>query len=103
MSKIKINLDYTPVNGKQISFTAPCSSYNCEELIIDGVEYVPVDADGVSVAGKSNVWNTGAMVSIIVDTVNQRAYVQNANTNSYLEEKIKQNTGVQIVVWEEGD
>lgn len=88
MSKIKLNLDFTPVNGKQISFVAPCSSADTECLVIDDVQYAIVDADGVSVAGLDNVWNSGALVSAILYVDTHRAFIQNANTNSYVEAKL---------------
>lgn len=89
MSKIKVNLGYAPVNGKQISFIAPCGSVDTECLVIEDVEYAVVDADGVSVAGLQNVWNSGAMVSAILNTATHTAFIQNANTNAYLEGKFK--------------
>ena len=85
MSKIKLSLDYAPVSGKQISFFAPCASDTAEGLVINDVEYALVDANGVSVTGINNLWNTGAMVSVIIDTGSLRAYLQNADTNAYLE------------------
>lgn len=77
MSKIKVNLDYVPVDGKQISFRAPCASTEAECLVINGVEYDIVDAYGVNIAGTDNVWTVGAVVSVIVDIVNTKAYIQN--------------------------
>lgn len=85
MSKIKVNLPVSPVNGKQISFIAPCSSADTECLLIDDVEYAVVDSDGVSVAGLENVWNSGAIVAAILNVDTHTAYIQNANTNTYLE------------------
>ena len=88
MSKIKITLGYVPADGKQISFRSPCSSADTTGLVIDDVEYLLVDADGVNVSQKENLWNSGAIVSVILDTVNALAYVQNANSNTYLEEQL---------------
>lgn len=85
MSKIRVNLDYVPVNGKQLSFIAPCSSADVDCLLLNGVEYALVDSDGVSVARLENVWNSGAIVSVILNTVTHTAFIQNANTNTYIE------------------
>lgn len=85
MNKIKLNLASSPVNGQQISFIAPCSSADTECLVIKDIEYSVVDADGVSVAGVENVWNSGAVVSTILNVDSHSAFIQNANTNTYLE------------------
>ena len=89
MGKIKVNLNYPLANGKQISFYTPCESEDTQGLIINDVEYALVDADGASVVDTPNLWNRGALMSVIVDTVNMRAYIQNANSNSYLEKEIR--------------
>ena len=85
MNKIKLTLPDIPTNGKQTSFIAPCGSDMTECLCINNVDYAVVDSDGVSVAGISNVWSSGAMVSVILNTEEHKAYVQNPNTNTYLE------------------
>lgn len=90
MSKIKTIIDYHPANGKQLSFRAPCSSIDTDGLLINNVEYTLVDADGNNIAGTANLWNSGAMVSVILDTVNTLAYIQNANTNGYLEAALQE-------------
>lgn len=85
MSKIKANIGYPPANGKQMSFRAPCNSADTDGLVVNDVEYTLVDADGYNIAKTPNLWNNGSMVSVILDTINHRAYVQNVNTNGYLE------------------
>lgn len=92
MSKIKLNLASSPVNGQQISFIAPCSSTDAECLVIEDIEYSVVDADNVSVAGVENVWNSGAIVSAILNVDTHTAFIQNANTNTYLEGVMVKNT-----------
>ena len=83
MSKIKVNLNCPPVHGKQVSFLAPCNSAGTDAIIIDDVEYTVVDADGNIVSGTKNIWNAGAMVSIILDMVNFKAYIQNPISATY--------------------
>lgn len=79
MSKIKVTLPpgETVANGKQITFTAPCACDVTESIIIDGVEYLVVDAMGQCVTGVGGVWNSGAQVSVIIDTEANKAYIQN--------------------------
>lgn len=78
------------VNGKQISFVAPCSSLDAECMVLDNVEYAFVDAASETVAGSVYAWDKGAVVSVILNTVEGKAYVQNANTNVYLEGKFRE-------------
>lgn len=78
------------VNGKQISFVAPCSSLDAECMVLDNVEYAFVDAASETVAGSVYAWDKGAVVSVILNTIEGKAYVQNANTNVYLEGKFRE-------------
>lgn len=89
--KISITLPYgeRAVDGKQISFVAPCSSLDADGAVIEGVEYTVVDAAGNALTGTVPAWEKGATVSIVLDTVNTKAYIQNAVTNGYLEDKFK--------------
>lgn len=84
MSKIKVNLNCPPVHGKQVSFIAPCNSAGADAIIIDDKEYTVVDADGNIVSGCENIWNDGAMVSVILDMINFKAYIQNPISATYL-------------------
>ena len=84
MSKIALTLECSPVNGKQISFFAPCNSNDSEALVLNGIEYQIVDSDGVGVAGINGVWDSGALVSVIVDTNSHKAYIQNPSFTSEL-------------------
>lgn len=78
------------VNGKQISFIAPCCALDAECMVLDGVEYAVVDAAGATLAGSVSAWEKDAVVSVILDTIEHKAYVQNANTNAYLEGKFRE-------------
>ena len=76
--KVAINLPYTPVDGKQISFRAPCGSEDTESLVINGVRFMLVDAQGAELHNAAGHWVAGAIVSIILDVPNRAAHVQNA-------------------------
>lgn len=67
-----------PVDGKQVSFVAPCNSLAAEGIQIDGEVYSVVDAIGNTITGKGRVWDTGAIVSVVIDVTNKKAYVQNS-------------------------
>jgi hypothetical protein len=79
MSVIKLTLPRgeIPVTGKQVTFTAPCTCIETEALQIDGVQYTVVDSLCNCVTGIGGRWVPGAVVSVILDTENQRAYLQN--------------------------
>ena len=80
MSIIKLTLPGTtvPVDGKSVSFVAPCSCANADTLQIDDKNYDIVDALGESVTGSVGYWDAGAIVTVVLDTINLKAYLQNA-------------------------
>jgi hypothetical protein len=73
--KLTLPLGEIPVNGKQVTFTAPCDCTVTECLQIDGVNYTIVDALGNCVTGKGGRWAAGATISVTLDTDNKRAYI----------------------------
>lgn len=94
MANIKIVLDYTIIDGQPLSFKAPC---DCTAVTGIKVEYPDgdsttsavfsfADAHGTVLTGIGNLFAKGAMVRVILDTVEKKAYIQNADTNSYIEE-----------------
>lgn len=72
--------------GRQVTFASPCESEGLTGVIVDGVEYALVNAMGTPLV--ANSFDAGAMVSVIFDVENKKAYVQNADTNAYLEGKL---------------
>lgn len=81
MAKIKLTLPglEIPVNGKQVSFTAPCSCSAVDGIHIDGVDYDIVDSIGRAVPFGRGVWAEGSVLSVILDVTNHKAYLQNQN------------------------
>ena len=89
MAKIKIISDRPLVDGMTVTFRAPC-----ECSAVDGltVSYLGVaqsftfrDAHCETVDGLGNLFSEGALVKAVLDVTNGGAYIQNADTNSYLE------------------
>lgn len=74
--------------GKQVTFQTPCASEGLTGLIVDGVTYDLVNALGTQLV--ANSFDTGAMVSVIFDMDKRKAYVQNADTNAYLENRFEE-------------
>ena len=78
MSVIKLTLPVgeIPVNGKQVSFVAPCECTAVEALQIDGENYAVVDALRNCVTGKGGRWDVGSVVTVVLDVDNKYAYIQ---------------------------
>lgn len=97
MSKIRLDADHTLVDGESLTFNAPCACNNVDGIIVyypdkSGAEtskaFVFTDSHGNNLTGLGNLFDSGAYVKVILDTVKGRAFVQNADTNVYLENKI---------------
>lgn len=92
MDNIKIKAPGPLYNGMAVLFKAPCActavgglavSYgNTEQL------FTFKDAHGNTLTGIGNLFAEGAFVKALLDTVNGFAYLQNADTNAYLEAEL---------------
>lgn len=99
MSIIKVNLDYPIEDGAVITFKAPCNSEDATALniyypnimertrSIRQATFTFDDANKYDLKGIPNLFVQGAYVTVILDTNDNIAYIQNANTNAYLEDK----------------
>lgn len=92
MARIKIELDSELIDGQPITFAAPCNCDEIEGLIV----YHPnghrsfdfTDAHGNALTGLGNLFARGAYVKAILDVTSGSAYLQNADTNAYLETRL---------------
>lgn len=89
MANIKIELDHALIDGQPVTFAAPC---NCTEVTglkvyhTDGSqEFTFRDAHSNDLTGLGNLFSEGVYVKVILDTTNGFAYIQNADTNGYIE------------------
>ncbi len=92
---VRVNLNYPIYDGAEIVFRAPCDASEVTGLIV----YYPGDAGEVSsvftfadahandLGNIDALFAAGAVVKVIIDTDTNMAFVQNAATNAYLEEK----------------
>ena len=89
MSKIRVESKCALYDGISITFKAPCNSDAVDGLNVyyDGAAtaFSFRDASGADISGRSNLFSTGAYVKVVLDTTNKYAYLQNADTNTYLE------------------
>lgn len=84
------------MDGHKLTFKAPCDCISVEKLKVCYVEnatqknrlFTMKDAHGNDLTGLGNLFSQGAYVDVVLDTVNGFAYLQNAGTNKYLEQKI---------------
>ena len=97
MSKIRIDLEATLINGQSLTFQSPADCSQITGLIVyypDGngttsKNFKFVDAHGVDVgSGTISLFAENVLVKVVLDTDQGKAYVQNADTNAYLEEQL---------------
>lgn len=94
MANIRIDLEATVINGQALTFKSPTDCSQVTGLVI----YYPVgntttskvfkfvDAHGVDVgSGTISIFAENVLVKVVLDTDHGKAYVQNADTNAYLE------------------
>lgn len=99
MANVCISVDYPIEDGMNLTFTAPC---NCSAVTGLKVTYPVVtetdststsktfafkDAHNNNLSSTNNLFVQGAIIKVILDVTNGYAYIQNADTNAYLEGK----------------
>lgn len=96
MAKIRIDIDGILMDGHEVTFKAPC---DCTE--VDGIKvyyiksgeqksknFTMKDTHGNALAGLGDLFMSGAYVKAVLDTTNRVAYIQNSDTNGYLEGRL---------------
>lgn len=93
MAYIKITSECPLFDGMPVTFKAPC---DCTEVTGLRVYYNGAsqtftfkDAHGSTLTGIGNLFAQGAYVKVILDTTNGYSYIQNADTNKYIEDRFK--------------
>lgn len=99
MATINISVDYPIEDGTNLTFTAPC---NCTAVTGLKVTYPVVtettsttttkvfafkDAHNNNLSSTNNLFVQNAVIKVILDVTNSNAYIQNSDTNAYLEGK----------------
>lgn len=100
MANIKVNLKEVLHDGSSVTFKAPCACDAIDGIIVyypDIVDNTPTtvsktfkfkDAHGNDLTNISNLFTEGAYVKAVFDTTNCYAYLQNADTNGYIERRL---------------
>lgn len=96
MANIKVTIDYSISDGTKLKFRTPCESTEVEGLVVtypikNGVGYAVktftfVDAHGTALSGVGNVFTSDVMIEVMLDVTKGRAFIKNADTNSYIED-----------------
>lgn len=90
MAKIRIDTAFTIADGAEVSFTAPCDCTAIDGLIVyypgGSKAFTFKDAHSNNLTGIGNLFKSGAIVKALLDVKNGHAYLQNADTNKYIEE-----------------
>lgn len=93
MANIKISVNHAIRDGFAFTFHTPCSCADVDGVVVehsngsDRFEFK--DAHGNSLTDIGNLFAPGVLLKVILDVTNSSAYIQNADTNSYLENKFK--------------
>lgn len=89
MAKIRVESKCEIYDGISITFKAPCNNTAVDGLNVyhKGVSrsFTFRDAHGKNLAGVNNLFSAGTYVKAVLDTANNYAYLQNSDTNAYLE------------------
>lgn len=97
MANIRVDLDYTLHDGADVAFNAPCDCTEVTGLIIyypqmDGTTtsktFTFRDAHKNDLGSLTELFVADARVKVHLDVVNGWAFVQNADTNAYLEAQL---------------
>ena len=92
------NIIWTPPEGWEeksgvhVSFKSPCDCSSAGNLIIGSNSYSIVDACGNVLTGKSGAFVSGAVLDVILDCENMKAYLQNSAASSIGVSKIQYGT-----------
>lgn len=100
MAVIKLEIDYPIQDGSTITFKSPCDSTDVtgikvyypsiteSEVTTVNKTFAFKDCHLNTVSSLGNLFNNGAYLKAILDVTNGYAFVQNQDTNGYLETKI---------------
>lgn len=93
MANIRVDVSGIITDGQSITFKAPCDCSEIEKLNVYYIEngvrvsklFTMKDAHGNDLTSIGNLFEKDAYVVTILNSVDGVAYLQNADTNAYLE------------------
>ena len=95
---VRVDLSTPIYDGMEVKFKAPCDAAEVTGLNLyypkDGVQesqnFAFADANANNVGHIDALFAAGAVVKVILDLETNMAFIQNADTNSYLENRFKE-------------
>lgn len=96
MSNIRVDVPKAVNDGFELVFLSPCDCSEISGLSVyyvneQGIEvptsFVFKDLHGHDLSNLNDLFTKGAYVKVILNTTDKIAYIQNADTNYYLEQK----------------
>lgn len=99
MANIRVDVNYVIKDGSEIVFRSPidCSAitglvvyYTEEDGSATSKEFTLADAHGYNVGDIDHLFAENAVVKVILDVTHGMAFVQNADTNAYLESRFEE-------------
>ena len=99
MANIRVDINYTIKDGSEVVFRSPvdCSQvtglivyYPGDNEIQTSKEFALADAHGNNVGDIDHLFAENVVVKVILDTTTNMAFVQNADTNAYLEKRFRE-------------
>ena len=92
MANIMVTSKCTIYDGMSITFKAPCDCSAIQGLTVKDHSTTKTftfrDTHGNTLTGVENLFSQGAYIKVVLDTTNNYAYIQNGDSNGYLEEKL---------------
>lgn len=96
MANIRVDLNGALTDGMTVTFKAPCDCtnitglkiYHVKDGVMVGEEFTMKDAMVNNLSNTNNLFGAGAYVTVVLDTYNHRAFLQNASSSEYLEQKV---------------
>ena len=101
MANIRVDLDYPLQDGAEIKFRSPVDCSQVTGLIVRYIEmdgnttsreFVLADAHGNNVGDIDHLFAEDVVVKVILDVTKGMAFVQNADTNKYIEDTFLKKT-----------
>lgn len=97
MANIRVDLAHTIYDGEEVKFRSPVDCSKITGLIIYYPEYGSqvsktfefTDAHGHNVGVVDHLFSSDVVVKVVLDMTTSKAYVQNADTNAYLEGRLE--------------
>ena len=99
MANIRVDINHTPRDGETVTFKAPCDAKEITGLVLYYVDndeatksrhFTLSDANGGDIGVLENIFSAGALVKVLLDTGEGKAFMQNADTNAYLEGRFEE-------------